>query len=151
MKKNLLIALMAVIILAGAGTENRIRRTAASSDDIRYIYSPDITALANPYFRIVSGKPDKNAATGKIWDTTVNGGAGGLITEVGITWNKTDIALVDKTSTVGAVYPPIPTTLPDGAYDILVYDGAAPASTDVIKLGRRAIVKNQIIIGWTDL
>jgi hypothetical protein len=85
-------------------------------------------AMTNPYARFV------RVCDGKIWDVAADALA------VAPTYGDTDVQLALNTSIVGIPIT-IPANLPAGEYDMLIYDAATPANTDVIENGKR--------ISWT--
>lgn len=80
--------------------------------------------LTNPYARLVE------PATGCQADI-----ANSVLSRVA-TWGDTDIAL-SKDANIGGIPITIPTWLPEGVYDLLIYDAASPAAADVVKVGYR--------------
>ena len=84
--------------------------------------------LTNPVVRYV------RVADGQIWDGST------LLLARAPTYANTAIALTRNTS-INGIPVTIPTTLPDGEYDMLFYDSASPAETDTVSLGKR--------IAWT--
>ena len=85
-------------------------------------------ALTNPCVRFV------RVADGKVWDNVA------LAMAAAPTYANTAIALAENT-VINGIPITVPATLPEGNYDMLVYDAAAPATTDAAVWGRR--------ISWT--
>ena len=107
--------------------------------ELRYSYFYSLTGTA-PYARFI------NKQEGAIYDETdttdyLNATA---------TWVNTDVALTTKMTTVGGWLLSIPATLPDGPYDLLIYDvsvaAGARSNADVIKLGKHILVRNGRIV-----
>ena len=85
--------------------------------------------LTNPYYRLV------RVGDGKVADFTNE--ALSLTTA----WADSDQTLT-KNTTIGGIPITLPSWLPTGDYDLLVYDAAVPADTDTVQLGKR--------IGWDE-
>jgi len=88
----------------------------------------------NPCYRLV------HVADGKIWDVANSQLAAAP------TWGDTDIQLATN-NYIGGIPVTIPADLPPGDYDMLFYDAAAPAYTDVVELGKRIAWTGKQLIG----
>ena len=77
-----------------------------------------------PYYRLV------RVSDLKVWDQDA------LALAVAPTYNETDVTMTKDTNVVG--YPiDLPSVLPAGDYDFLVYDNAAPVNTDTVQVAYR--------------
>lgn len=90
--------------------------------------------LTNPYFRIV------RVADGFVM-TTLTG-----VLAIDTSWATSYTALA-KDAVIGGIPVKIPTGLVAGNYDILFYDAAAPAASDVVQIGRRLAWTGRLISG----
>ena len=82
------------------------------------------TTITNPYAQIVFVQNET------VWDTVA------VALAAAPDYGNTDIAMTQNEYHGG--YPiTIPATLPAGEYDLLVKDGASPAYTDVVDVGKR--------------
>ena len=59
-------------------------------------------------------------------------------------------ALTDNTSKLGGWMVAVPSALPDGVYDVLIYDSSSVASTDAIYKGIRCKIRGGKIIEMVD-
>ena len=90
--------------------------------------------FTNPYSRLVL------VANGKVWDVANDELA------LGTTWGDTDIQLAFD-AVIGGIPITMPTNLPEGNYDFLLYDAAAPASGDDVQIGKRVRWTKQGLLG----
>jgi len=114
------------------------------SNDLKYVYIYNLSGSA-PYVRFV------NKQVGAVYDETdttdyLNSSP---------TWTNTDVSLTNATSTIGGWKLDIPSTLPDGAYDLLIYDtsvaSSSRSSSDVISRGFHIIVQNKRIVQMSQI
>ena len=114
------------------------------SNDLKYVYIYSLTGTA-PYVRFV------NKQVGAVYDATdltdyLNSSP---------TWTDTDVSLTDATSTIGGWQLDIPSNLPDGVYDLLVYDVSVAegsrSSSDAISRGFHIIVQNNRIVQMSQI
>ncbi len=84
--------------------------------------------LSNPYTRLIE------VATGLIWDVA------NAALAAAPTYGDTDVQHTYDGTYIGGIPIKIPADLPAGNFDLLLYDGATPAVTDDVVVGRR--------IGW---
>lgn len=91
-------------------------------------------SITNPVFRLV------RVANTMIWDD-VNAALAAAPT-----WADTAIALTANNYIAGLAVT-IPTNLPGGDYDLLVYDAASPAYTDTVIIGKRIRWTGKQILG----
>jgi len=112
--------------------------------DLRNTYFYSLSGTA-PYARFI------NKQEGAIYDETdttdyLNATA---------TWINTDVALTTKMTTVGGWLLSIPANLPDGPYDLLIYDvsvaAGARSNADVIKLGKHILIRNGRIVEMSSI
>ena len=90
--------------------------------------------LSNPYMRIV-----------RVGD----GGivvASDLSISIATAWGDSDIALA-KNSLIGGIPVTISKDLEAGDYDMLIYDGASPADTDEVQVGKRIAWSGTQLLG----
>ena len=85
--------------------------------------------MTNPYVRFVF------VESGLIWDV-----ANSKLSATP-TYGDTDVQLTPDNTYIGGTPIRIPTGLPEGDYDMLIYDSAAVAIADEVIIGKR--------IGWT--
>lgn len=85
--------------------------------------------MTNPYSRYVF------VESGLIWDV-----ANGVLSATP-TYGDTDVQHTPDNTYIGGTPIRIPTGLPQGDYDMLIYDSAAIAATDEVVIGKR--------IGWS--
>lgn len=139
MKKNIIITLLAIVLLAGATVgvasfQSGVGRAGYNDLKVTHIYALIGT---NPYFRLVSTE------TGFIRDVT------NAIMTATPTWTDTDIDLTDKLSTVGGWLVEIPTGLPNGIYDMIIYDvsvaDGSRSNADAVWGGKQLLVENEQI------
>jgi len=90
--------------------------------------------LSNPYSRFV--RPND----GWIWDVTNE------VMAAAPTWTNTDIATTYD-SNIGGYPIVVPSDLPAGDYDWLLYDNSSPANTDVVLIGKRIAWSGNDLIG----
>ena len=69
------------------------------------------------------------------------------------TWTDTDIGLVDDTAYSGAWYFKMPATVPNGTYDLLVYDASVAAGSrsnadTLSSKSRRIVISNGTVKYW---
>jgi hypothetical protein len=125
--------------VAQADTVGRTLRT-----DLKYSYLYNLTGTA-PYVRFVNKKE------GLVYDDTDTTDYLSATT----TWTDTDVALTTKMTTVGGWLIPIPATLPDGVYDMLIYDvstaAGARSNADTLTGGKHIIVADNIIVSMSDI
>lgn len=87
-------------------------------DNIRNIFENTATSLTNPYIRLIHRRT-KLVVKASTWRPTA-----------GVTYGDSAIVLTKDTGMVG--WPiEISTLLPAGEYDLVLYDNASPADTDV--------------------
>lgn len=84
--------------------------------------------LTNPYVRFV------RVNDGFIWDVANEELAAAP------TYGDTDVQLTADNTSIGGTPIKVPSLLPAGDYDMLIYDAATPAVTDEVLIGKR--------IGW---
>jgi hypothetical protein len=101
------------------------------SQRIFNIYSGDDIEYTNPYVRFI--KQQNN----HVWDNN----AGALAASP--TYANSAIA-ISKNNGVNGWAITIPTALPNGTYDVLVYNNATPANTDVVKFGAELVWNGDI-------
>lgn len=110
--------------------------------DLKFTYFYSLSGTA-PYVRFV------NKQVGQIYDDTNS------VLATSPTWTDTDISLTTKMTTVGGWLVPMPASLPDGAYDLLLYDVSVAAGSrsnaDAISKGKHVIVVNAIIVQMSDI
>ena len=110
--------------------------------DLKYMYFYSLSGTA-PYVRWI------NKQQGSIYDNTNS------VLSATATWTDTDIALTTKMTTIGGWQAAVPASLPDGAYDLLLYDvstaAGSRANTDAIARGKHVIVENAIITQMSDI
>ncbi len=85
--------------------------------------------MTNPYARFIE------VESGLIWDVA------NAELSATPTYADTDLQLTVDNTYIGGTPIRIPTGLPEGDYDMLIYDSAAIAATDEVIIGKR--------IGWT--
>ena len=88
---------------------------------------------------------------GKVYNSTTEV----LVAKAAITWAASEVLLIDETTTVGGWLINVPegdSKLPDGWYDVMIYECAAatPASTDTLYLGRTCYIDDGNIISFDD-
>lgn len=88
--------------------------------------------LTNPYTRYVE------VGTGRIWDV-----ANSALSATP-TYGDTDVQHTADNTYIGGTPVKIPAGLPAGNFDMLVYDSAAIAVTDVVVVGKRIGVLNNV-------
>ena len=139
MKKNVIITLLAIVLLAGATTgtinfQSGVGRAGFNDLKVTHIYSLTGT---NPYYRLI------NTDTGFVWDD-VNS-----VMTATPTWTDSDISLTDKLSTIDGWLQTIPTGLPNGIYDCIYYDASVAdgsrSNADAIHMGKQILVENEQI------
>ena len=91
-------------------------------------------SLTNPYYRIV------RVADGSIMVAAT----GGLSKST--SW-ATSFTTLAKVTLIGGIPVTIPVDLEAGNYDILFYDAASPADTDVPSFGRRIAWMGKLVAG----
>jgi hypothetical protein len=91
--------------------------------------------LTSPYVRFV------RVADGFVWNVATS-----LMSAV-TAWGDSDTALTRDTTYIGGTPITIPTALPAGSYDMLIYEGATPAATDSVVIGKRIEWNGNQIIG----
>jgi len=105
-------------------------------DIVKFTYLYGMSGTA-PYVRFV------NKNVGKVYDVANTELADSP------TWTDTDVALTDQVSSRGGWLVPIPAGIPDGPYDMLIYDSSVAAgsrsSSDVVSRGKHVSIKNEII------
>jgi len=147
MKKNIIIAILTFLLLAGFTTVHQVISTYGTVSPTQgrvYIYS--LNAESNLYCRLYNTQQDK------LWDkNALDLGAADTVT-----WANSALDLKDHTSTRGGwqVSLPTPSTLEDGWYDLLIYTEATPdtpVSTDTLLLGRHVYIKGNNIQSLDDL
>jgi len=110
--------------------------------DLKFTYFYSLTGTA-PYVRWV------NKHLGQVYDDTNS------VLATSPTWTDTDIALTTKMTTIGGWVATLPAALPDGAYDLLLYDVSTAAGSrsnaDAIARGKHVIVENAIITQMSDI
>jgi len=110
--------------------------------DLKYVYFYTMTGTA-PYARWI------NKHSGTIYDNTNS------VLSATATWTDTDISLTTKMTTIGGWEVSVPAALPDGVYDLLIYDVSTAAgsrsNSDAIARGKHVIVKNAIITQMSDI
>lgn len=82
------------------------------------------TSFSNPYMRLV------RVTNGKQWDVTNS------VESRAATWADTDTPL-SSDSNIGGIPITIPSALPAGEFDLLLYDAATATDTDVVQKGKR--------------
>ena len=112
-------------------------------NDLKYSYVYSLTGSA-PYVRFIE------KTTGQVYDDQDTTDYLSSTT----TWTDTDVALTTKMTTIGGWLIPVPATLPDGIYDMLVYDVSTAAGSrsnaDAISFGKHIIVQNARIVQMSD-
>lgn len=83
------------------------------------LYSDSMVTLTSPYMRLI------RRADNKIWDTD----AVALAADTTYAHSAIEIAKDDDVVGWPIIIPP---TLPAGEYDLLIYDNATPANTDLV-------------------
>jgi len=137
----LAIGIFTVIYSTSIATADTVGRQ--NINDIKYTYYYSLTGTA-PYVRFI------NKQAGTVWDN------GNGVLAAAPTWTDTDIVLTTKMTSVGGWLLTIPATLPDGAYDILVYDvstaAGSRANTDAVdSRSKHAIIKGARIVQLSDI
>lgn len=91
--------------------------------------------LTNPYVRFV------RVGDGKIWDVANS--------ELSATptYGDTDVQLTPDNTYIGGTPIKIPTGLPAGDYDMLIYEAATPAIADEVIIGKRIAWSGDILRG----
>jgi hypothetical protein len=90
--------------------------------------------LANPKLRLV------RKADNKVWDN-VNG-----VLSAAPVYANTAITLT-KNTTINGIPITLPSTLPAGEYDMLLYDVASPTNTDEVVIGKRIQWTGKSLLG----
>ena len=130
---------LALIYPARADTVGR-----ETISDLKFFYFYELSGSA-PYVRFV------NKNTVQVYDDTDTTDYLSSTT----TWTDTDVALTTRMTTIGGWQLVVPATLPDGTYDILLYDvstaAGARANTDGISRGKHAFVKGGQIVQISDI
>lgn len=85
--------------------------------------------MTNPYARFVE------VESGRIWDVT------NAVLSAAPTYGDTDLQLTPDNTSIGGTPVKIPTAMPPGNYDMLIYDSAAITVADEVIIGKR--------IDWT--
>ena len=91
----------------------------------------------NPYLRLV------RIADGLIWDA-----AAGQLTQ-SPAWEDTAISLGTKDAAINGWPVDLPDNLPNGAYDLQLYDAATPSSSDAMIAGWRLVMPYQLLVNPT--
>ena len=114
------------------------------NNDLKYFYFYSLSGTA-PYVRFV------NKGTGQIYDDADTTDYLSSTT----TWTDTDVALTSVMTSIGGWQLVVPATLPDGTYDILLYDvstaAGSRANTDAVDRGKHAIVAGARIVQISDI
>jgi hypothetical protein len=111
--------------------------------DLKFTYFYSLGGTA-PYVRFV------NKQEGQVYDDTNS------VLATSPTWTDTDISLTTKMTTVGGWLVPMPAALPDGAYDLLLYDvsvaaGSRSNADAVSSKSKHVIVVEAIITQMSDI
>lgn len=142
------LALLVVMVLFGFAVEHAHADTVGRQNvnDLKFSYMYSLTGTG-PYVRFI------NKHQGKVWDDN----ASALGTTA--TWTDTDVALTTKmaANSIGGWLIPIPSALPDGVYDMLLYDvstaaGSRSVSDAISSAGsKHIIVKGARIVQMSDI
>ena len=92
----------------------------------------------NPYLRLV------RVADGQVWDV-----AAGQLAE-SPAWANTAIQLGTKDVVVNGWPVDLPATLPNGAYDVQLYDSGTPSQSDAMVAGWRLIMPHRLLVNPTE-
>ena len=92
-------------------------------------------AMTNPYLRLV------RVVDALIWDVANSKLA------MRPTYGDTDVQLTRDSTYLGGIPVTIPVLLPAGEYDALFYDGAVPAVTDEVVIGKRIQWNGEELLG----
>ena len=92
----------------------------------------------NPYLRLV------RIADGLVLDVTA-----GQLTQTPA-WADTAISLSTKDTAINGWPVDLPECLPNGAYDLQLYDAAAPSSSDAMVAGWRLVMPHKLVTNPTE-
>jgi len=105
-------------------------------NDLKYTYFYSLTGSA-PYVRFI------NKDQGKVYDDTAT--TTDYLSNT-TTWTDTDVSLTTKMTSIGGWLVPVPSTLPDGTYDMLLYDvdtaAGSRSNSDAIARGKHIRIRS---------
>jgi hypothetical protein len=118
---------------ATPGVEIEVTGTLGFVGGKMWVYS--LNSLSNPYYRLLN----------RVTDELADENASAMGDAATVTWGNSAITPTNQKTTRGGLLLDIPSYVPDGWYDLTIYDNASPASTDTLQLGRVVNIKDGFI------